>query len=573
MSKQGHAGALPLALAALALLISSLWLASCEAGVASSVQTEPTAVGTAAPNTLVQDRPAPEAEATGMAGPSPAGGFDCAGVSQIPATECAALVALYQDTNGPEWADNGGWLASDAPCTWSGIECTGDHVSDIHLSYNELTGTLPPELGSLSRLRVLGLCANRLVGLIPAELGNLLELVSLDLGGNQLTGPLPAELGNLGNLQTLSLARNQLGGPIPPGLGRLARLQSLDLSHNQFSGAIPPELGDLANLYRLDLSRNQLSGTIPAALGDLTKLDELDLGYNQLRGAVPESLTQISQRSLWGNQLDGTVPGSGEAPIAVDYRGVQFSADPSLARSVWPEVMPAAAAVEGGPIWYAAPEHLRFTFANPHLMPGRSRMGISLAAEAQILVYPLAELAGLNPMVQEQIERVQSLLAEQEPLPEGDLPLLPLANAVQVFHAQAQYLDFGTIRGLRFVTQLTQEDCPVVNNGDLFYTFQGVTDDNAWYVAAFFPVTTAVLPDDDEVEDREAFVIGFATYLSETTAVLDHLVPAEFTPDLATLDAVVTSLRVKPDSGLGSSVPSLPLASPAMGLLPRSTAS
>jgi hypothetical protein len=151
------------------------------------------------------------------------------------------------------------------------------------------------------------------------------------------------------------------------------------------------------------------------------------------------------------------------------------------------------------------------------------------------------------------------------------LPLLPPANAVQVFHAQARYLDFGNIRGLRFITQHTQEDRPVVNNQSLFYTFQGFTDDSAWYVAAFFPVTAAVLPDQAEAETWGAFDTDFASYLSATTDILDHLLPADFTPDLTLLDAVVTSLRLEPNGVLRGQVPPLPLVAPAMGLVYRSS--
>jgi hypothetical protein len=544
MGKSDHAPTSPSIVLSWALLLCLFVSASCGTAAGPTAQAVRTGADTG-PDRATANRTTPIAGTPGTATLDADGGFDCGGVNQIPAVECGALVALYHSTNGPNWADRGGWLTSDTPCAWSGIDCEGGHVSHIHLLYNELAGTLPPELGDLSHLRVLSLWVNRLCGPIPAELGNLSELVSLELSDNQLTGPLPAELSRLAKLHTLALAFNQLSGSIPPALGHMRGLNSLNLSHNQLSGAIPAELDDLVNLYQLDLSHNQLSGAIPAALGGSGKLDELDLSYNQLRGAVPESLAQISQRSLWGNQLEGTIAGSNEALIAVDYQGVHFTADPSLAISIWPEVMPATTAVEGGPFWYAAPGHLRFTFADPNLLPGRLRMGINLAAEAQILVYPLAELAGLGPQVEAQIEALQSLLTEQEPVPAGDLPLLPPTNAVQVFHAQARYLDLGHIRGLRFITQHTQEDRPVVSNRGLFYTFQGVTGDDAWYVAVFFPLTTAVLPDTNAVDDPEAFGANYATYLSETTALLDQLPPTEFDPDLALLDAVVTSLRLE----------------------------
>ena len=38
---------------------------------------------------------------------------------------------------------------------------------------------------------------NQLSGTIPVELGNLTSLISLDLEDNQLSGTIPAEIGNL----------------------------------------------------------------------------------------------------------------------------------------------------------------------------------------------------------------------------------------------------------------------------------------------------------------------------------------------------------------------------------------
>ena len=539
MRKYSQTITFPLLALSFALLFSLFFLAGCGTDAESPTQATPTASNTVAEATAKPDtgKPITSTKATG--------GFDCASVNQIPSAECQALVALYNSTNGPNWADNSGWLVSDTPCSWSGIDCIDNHVSHINLLYNQLAGTLPPELGNLSHLHVLAMWVNQLRGPIPAELGNLTELVSLEISVNQFTGPIPAELGNLRKLETLNLAYNQLSGSIPSSLGNAANLGWLDLSHNQFNGALPSELGKLNNLRILYLSHNELGGGIPAALGNLSRLDELDLSYNQLSGPVPESIALIPQRTLWGNQLDGTITGRDQEPIVVDYEGVHFSVDPSLATSIWPEVIPARYIQKGEPFWYASPEHVRFTFANPHMLPGRLRMGINLAAEAQIIVYPLAKLVEIDPGWAARVETLQELLAEREPVPAGDLPLLPVTNAAQAFHAQAQYLDFGNIQGLRFISQHTQEARPILTQ-ELFYTFQGFTDDGVYYVAAFFPVTTAVLPDTIEVDDWDAFGANYATYLSETTAVLDQLPSMDFMPDLALLDAVVASLRLEP---------------------------
>jgi hypothetical protein len=344
-------------------------------------------------------------------------------------------------------------------------------------------------------------------------------------------------------------------------LGNIESLESLVLSHNQLSGVIPAELGDLANLTQLYLSHNQLSGTIPTALGKLRHLYELDLSYNQFQGAVPESIMQISQRSLWGNRLEGTITSSGQEPIVVDYEGVFFSADPSLANSIWPEVKPATPLpedLEGPSYWLAIPEHIRFTFADPSLSPGRQQMGFNLAAEAQILVFPLSELADINPLVQTQIELLRNLLAERGTVSSGELPLLPLTNSAQVFHAQVQYLVYDNIQGLRFISQHSQDPRPIILSQELFYTFQGFTDDGAYYVSAFFPVTTPVVPDTIDVDDWETFDANYDAYMAETITALDQLPPSEFTPDLQLLDAMATSLRLEPGEMLwGEFLPGL----------------
>ena len=168
-----------------------------------------------------------------------------------------------------------------------------------------LTGTIPPELGTLSRLRFLDLSDNSLVGEIPPELGNLENLVYLDLSANHLTGDIPPELGGLGRAATICLHYNSrysptesahvggLMGPIPPELGNLQNLRNLWLQSNPLTGAIPPELGNLRNLEQLHLADNQLTGPIPPELGNLQSLEQLVLAANQLTGPIPPELGNL----------------------------------------------------------------------------------------------------------------------------------------------------------------------------------------------------------------------------------------------------------------------------------------
>ena len=176
----------------------------------------------------------------------------------------AALVALYNATDGPNWLDNENWLTDAALGEWYGVDTDAEgRVSRLALSGNSLTGPIPAEVGNLANLRRLYLPGNELTGPIPAEVGNLANLRQLYLPENELTGAIPAELGRLANLTELHLYRNNLTGLIPPELGKLANLTELVLRANSLTGPIPPELANLQNLERLSLPA---SVCVPAEL-------------------------------------------------------------------------------------------------------------------------------------------------------------------------------------------------------------------------------------------------------------------------------------------------------------------
>ena len=237
--------------------------------------------------------------------------FDCSTATGIPQSECEALVALYNSTNGDGWTNHSNWLATTTPCGWYGVTCESDRVTRLGLSSNSLSGAIPPEIGNLTALTNLYLHYNQLSGAIPPQIGNLTALKYLNLYYNQLSGAIPPEIGNLTALISLNLHYNQLSGAIPPEIGNLTALQDLYLYSNQLSGAIPPEIGNLTALTSLYLSSNQLSGAIPPQIGNLTALQYLYLSSNRLSGAIPPeigNLTALQDLFLYSNQLSGAIP-------------------------------------------------------------------------------------------------------------------------------------------------------------------------------------------------------------------------------------------------------------------------
>jgi hypothetical protein len=520
---------------------------------------------TPSPLKVVASSHPPETSASPLPGVTPAS-FNCGTIQEIPLEECQALVTLYESTNGDSWLDPTGWLVAPSPCSWYGVICQQGHVVELQLYYNQLSGSLPPEIGNLTHLKNLYLDRNQLSGPVPGEIGNLSELEVARLGGNQFSS-IPTELANLHRLMYLELWGNQLSGEIPHGLGNLSQLLELRLSSNQFTGSIPPELGKLSNLTHLDLSRNQLDGPIPTALGSLSVLNELnlsynqvsgtipaefgslknlyslDLSYNQLTGKVPSTITNapIGDLRLWGNLLDGTIPASKDEMTTVKYAGVHFEFPSALAESVWPETVVAQPPSDQMPFWVVGPEHNRFTLAS-RSVPFRTN-GMGISGYPQIIIYPAQEYGAMSDLAKAEIDGLQSILATPPSVPKEKLPFLPLINAAQVFHAQEKYMDFQKGRGVRYLTQYSQDIMPITNQ-NIFYTFQGLTADGAYYVTATFPIRAKNLSDEPAVDDWDAFSAGYQDYLIETVKDLNSLSTNEYEPDLAVLDTLIHSLKV-----------------------------
>jgi hypothetical protein len=122
-----------------------------------------------------------------------------------------------------------------------------------------------------------------------------------------------------------------------------------------------------------------------------------------------------------------------------------------------------------------------------------------------------------------------------------------------MFHSTEQILTFQNGQGIRFLTQYGQAPYPV-NNNSLFYTFQGLTDDGAYYVAAIFPVNAAFLPADGNPDtplpadgvpfDWENFE-NITQHFELVKQKLNSTDPNAFTPTLIHLDTLIQSILIK----------------------------
>jgi hypothetical protein len=260
-------------------------------------------------------------------------------VALVMVSECSVL-SDYESETVVDWfmslSDGDqtvlGWNTSQPICNFTGLACNNDNelirwatgnirasipifwgsfLNLTYISYDNsvqpTTGTLPTELGNLSRLTQLTLIQTR-VGTIPTELGNLEDLTLLVIINCVLTGTIPTELGRLNNV-AITLLGSSLSGTIPKEIFS-SSLRSLSIYFSQVSGTIPTEVGVSSLMSDLALDTNHLSGTIPTEIGLCTTLTQLDLSNSQLSGTIPtevNNLVNLDYLALHNNQLSGTI--------------------------------------------------------------------------------------------------------------------------------------------------------------------------------------------------------------------------------------------------------------------------
>lgn len=125
---------------------------------------------------------------------------------------------------------------------------------------------------------------------------------------------------------------------------------------------------------------------------------------------------------------------------------------------------------------------------------------------------------------------------------EGSLPFLPPFNAAQVFHVLEQRLDSEHNSGIRYLTLYSQA-LVGVDNYDIFYTYQGLSADGRYYIAAVLPINSTLLSNEELTQaELETIAIDYEAYLTSMTDTLREVNGASLTPTLAALDAMMMSL-------------------------------
>jgi hypothetical protein len=215
--------------------------------------------------------------------------------------------------------------------------------------------------------------------------------------------------------------------------------------------------------------------------------------------------------------------------------------DPGLASSFNCQTIPTTGA-EGDPYFAINPQYTELTFQG-YILPDTFH-------KPHISVFPVQSFRDLMPdLINQKVADLQALIAGGALPAKGALPLLPVFNAAEEFRAQYQVISFSGGSGIRYLTQYAQFYDPI-NSHDMFYSFQGLTSDGKYWISAILPISNSMLPPNGDNPPNgmtwDQFGNQFDTYLADLLTKLDAQPPETYSPTIAALDALITSIIIQP---------------------------
>jgi hypothetical protein len=286
-----------------------------------------------------------------------------------------------------------------------------------------------------------------------------------------------------------------------------------------FVRGVMQDVGWTAGQDLIDVLSEDLQATLGADLGEEFDQEMLEQIESTLEAVVPEEM---------GESITEALPD-------VVFRGIQFSYPDGEDYGALPSVLPPEVEVE----WFNLPERIVFDLTG---YPLEDKFH-----EPQIIVMRTEDLLAVNSGVEAGLDELRQVLQTQPSNLERVPFVMPSFNAAQMITTQIAYIPFGSGQAVRFVTQYGQAAWPI-NNTDLFYAFQGLTDDGAYLITAVLPVTHPSLPMDGESligDDYEGFIATYDDYLAATKQSLNTQTPDSFTPGLQALDSMMSTFQVE----------------------------
>lgn len=234
-------------------------------------------------------------------------------------TASEILLKVYDETRGLRWDKNINWLQNTDVCSWYGVTCYDETVSDqrrvghikkLDLSGNRLLGTMPQEVFQLPYLEAMDVRDNADLSVAFDEIGEAQYLKDIAFSNTNVQSLKGIESAKL--LESLHITSLGLSGSIPSAIFQMTQLKEIFANYNKFQGQISTQIGQLTQLTELYLFDSDLTGSIPSEIGVLSNLRVATLAENAFSGSLPTELNKCTKLSTLAiNRAKGLEKGLG----------------------------------------------------------------------------------------------------------------------------------------------------------------------------------------------------------------------------------------------------------------------
>ncbi|MFQ5942723.1 MAG: hypothetical protein ACE5JF_04145 [Anaerolineales bacterium] len=209
--------------------------------------------------------------------------------------------------------------------------------------------------------------------------------------------------------------------------------------------------------------------------------------------------------------------------------------DPSLILDITADTVPAV--LEPGPFVDPHPDYISFYL---------------ILDSGAVSVVRVQDYADLSDSAEEELQRLKEMIAArpsqvQECIPQPPLSAFYTTCSHQQFNANIEYVNFQNGSGVRFVTVYAIQDAVPVSNEHLAYVFQGLTEDERYYVSAGFHITHRDLEEFVAEIPQEVYAdtsgLALRQYFEGYEAML-NAAEGRYQPLLSRFDEMLGSLRI-----------------------------
>ncbi|KAJ0042469.1 hypothetical protein Pint_18180 [Pistacia integerrima] len=247
-------------------------------------------------------------------------------------------------------------------------------LEQLRLQGNSFEGPIPSSfsnLTSLTELRISDLSNGSSSSL--AFVRDMKSLSTLELRNNNISDTIPSNIGDFQTLQHLDLSFNNISGQIPSSLFNLSSLTHLFLGNNKLNGTLPAEKH--ATLLNIDVSYNNLLGSFPSWI----KEENLQLNLVANNFTLKSSNSSVLPYGL--NCLQRNFPCNRGSPIyssfAVKSGGPQIKSSNDIVYERDNETL--------GPATYYVPDTDRWGVSNVGYFTGSSNPQYKIFSQSQFI--------------------------------------------------------------------------------------------------------------------------------------------------------------------------------------------